>query len=404
MRPLTDDPIVRQLVTNSRASVLSRRTVLSGAAAAGAALALAACSTGTDVVKGGIAKDESASVKQFAWQNWPRFIDGTTSADAPTLVDFTSKTGIHINYLPNIEGNDFYYASVKTQLSQASGIGADAVTLTDWMVDRWIGLGYAQRLDHSAIPNLKNLDPKLKSPDFDPGRSHSLPWNSGFTGLAWNADKVPRGLGDIIDLWRPELKGKVGVLSEMRDTIGLIMMSLGTDISGKAWGDAEFGQAIAELEKYVHNGQIRNIKGSDYLDDLRSGAVVATMAWSGDIARLNAEAGGSKFIFGLPGSGGALWTTDTMIPIGSREKANVEKLLDYYYEPEVAATVAAYTHFIPPVAGAQSAMEKIDPELAGSQSIFPSTDTLGSLQRFRTLSAAEQTRYAVNFQGVLLGG
>jgi spermidine/putrescine transport system substrate-binding protein len=403
MRPLTDDPIVRELVTHARASVLTRRTMLTSAAAAGAAFALAACSTGTVDIAGGPGKDQSASVKQLAWQNWPRFIDGTTTATVATLNAFTSKTGVDVNYLPNLEGNDVYYASVKNQLSQGSGIGADAVTLSDWMVQRWNGLGYAQKLDHSALPNLANLDSTLQNPDFDPGRSYSVPWNSGFTGLAWNADAVPRGLGDIIDLWRPELKGKVGVLAEMRDTIGLIMMSMGVNISAKTWGDNEFGEAIAELEKYVSNGQIQTIKGSDYLDDLRSGKVVATMAWSGDIARLNAETGGNKFIFGLPGSGGALWTTDTIVPIASREKGNVEKLMNYYLEPEVAATVAAYTNYIPPVSGAHAAMEKVNPDLAGNQSIFPSKDTLSNVQRFRTLTSAEQTKYSVNFQGVLLG-
>jgi spermidine/putrescine transport system substrate-binding protein len=405
MRRQPSDPMIRELVTRARASVVGRRAVLAGALAAGTSFALAACATTTPGVGTASAvKDSSASVKQFAWQNFPRFLDELPGLQYPTLAAFRTDNKMIVDYHPTIEGNDAYYAEVKTLLSQGSSIGADAVTLTDWMVGRWIGLGYAQRLDHGNIPNLSNLSADLKDPTFDPAREHTVPWNSGFTGLVWNTAAVPRGLGDVIDLWRPELKGKVGVLSDMRDTLGLIMLSLGTDISSDAWGESQFSQAIAELEKYVQNGQIKSIKGSDYLDDLRSGRVIASMAWSGDVEILNAEAGYQKFIFGLPGTGGALWTTDTLVPIGSTEKTNVEKLMNYYLEPEIAATVAAYTNYIPPVDGAKAAMEKIHPALASSEMIFPSDQTLSTVKRFRNLTSAEQSKYLVEFQGVLLAG
>jgi len=277
------------------------------------------------------------------------------------------------------------------------------VCLTDWMVSRLIGLGYVQKLDHSKIPNISNLSPSLAKPDFDDGRHYSLPWQSGFAGIAWNREKLPNGLKSVSDLWDPALKGKVGVLSEMRDTIGLIMMEQGVDISSKSWGDAQFTKAIDEFRTHVKSGQIRNIKGNSYADDLKSGDTVAAIVWSGDVTSINGEVGGDKFGFAIPDSGGTLWSDNYVVPIGSSKKANAEKLMNYYYEPEVAATVAAYVNYITPVVGAKEAMAKIDPTLVDNQLIFPDEDTLAKVKIFRTLTNAEQSKYTVEFESVGLG-
>lgn len=212
---------------------------------------------------------------------------------------------------------------------------------------------------------------------------------------------MPGGLKSLDDLWDPSLKGRVGVLSEMRDTIGLIMMQAGVDIS-TAWGDDEFNAAIDVFQKQVDDGQIRNIKGNSYLEDLKSGDTLAAICWSGDITVINAE-DGDKWEFAIPTGGGTLWNDNFVIPIGSEKKANVEKLIDYYYQPEVAAEVAAWVNYITPVVGAQEAMMDIDPELAENQLIFPNAETLETVRIFRGLTGAEESKYQSAFQGVLLG-
>ena len=88
------------------------------------------------------------------------------------------------------------------------------------MAGRLIRQGYVQKLDHAKIPNTKNLNPKLQNVDFDPGRKHSLTWQSGYAGIGYRKDKVGRELKTLDDLWAPDLKGKIVVLSEMRDTVG----------------------------------------------------------------------------------------------------------------------------------------------------------------------------------------
>ncbi|MFE4952099.1 PotD/PotF family extracellular solute-binding protein [Leifsonia sp. NPDC056665] len=400
-RPLPNDPMIRQLVQSARASQLTRRGLLAGATAGAAALALAACSTGGASGKPTPAKDQSSTDKTLTWANWQAYLDQDANGKYPTLEAFQKQTGMSVKYDVAVDDNNTYYAKVKDQLALGKDIGADTVCLTDWMIARWIRLGYVQSFDASAIPNKKNLTPNLVNVDFDPGRTKSLPWQSGFAGICWNKSKLPNGLKSIDDLWKPDLKGKVGVLSEMRDTMGLLLLQQGVDIS-KHFSDDDYNKAIDTLTKEVNDGQIRNIKGNSYLNDLKSGDTLAAICWSGDITQLNAEAG-DNWQFAIPEAGGTLWSDNFVIPIGSPRKANAQKLIDYYYEPEVAAEVAAWVNYITPVQGAKEAAVKIDPTLAENQLIFPDSDTLSKVKIFRTLTPAEEQKYQTAFQKVILG-
>jgi spermidine/putrescine transport system substrate-binding protein len=392
--------MIQRLIQQARQAPITRRNILQGAGIGAAALTLAACSTGT-AAKPTPATDKSDSVKALNWANWAAYLDEDDKGNYPTLVEFEKQTGIKVKYDVAVDDNNTYYGKVKGQLALGQDIGADVVCLTDWMVGRLIRLGYTQQLDKSKIPNAKNLTPTLQNPDFDPGRKNSLPWQGGFAGICWNKEKLPNGLKSVEDLWDKSLKGRVGVLSEMRDTMGLIMMQNGVDVSSK-WGDKEFDDAIEVFKKQVADGQIRNIKGNAYLEDLKSEDTLAAICWSGDITVINAEAG-DKWEFAIPTAGGTLWNDNFLIPVGSSEKANAEKLIDYYYEPEVAAQVAAWVNYITPVVGAQEAMQKIDPELADNQLIFPNEETLATTKIFRTLTGAEESKYGAAFQAVLLG-
>ncbi len=401
-RSIPTDPMVRRLIGEARSASLSRRNVLTGAGIGAAALSLAACSTGGTAARPTAAVDKSSSDKTLKWDNWAAYLDQDASGKTyPTLEAFEKKSGITVKYSVAVDDNNTYYGKVKDQLALGQDIGADLVCLTDWMVSRLIKFGYVQNFDLSKIPNAKNLTPSLKNVDFDPGRKKSLPWQGGFAGICWNKDKVPGGLKSVNDLWDKSLKGRVGVLSEMRDTIGLIMMQDGVDISGK-WADSKFENAIEVFRKQVNDGQIRNIKGNAYLEDLKSEDTLAAIAWSGDITVINAEAG-DKWEFAIPDGGGTLWNDNFVIPIGSQKKSAAEELIDYYYQPEVAAEVAAWVNYITPVVGAKEAMQAIDPALADNQLIFPDETTLAKTKVFRTLTGAEESKFGAAFQAVLLG-
>jgi len=393
--------MIRALIAQARQTQVNRRTLLAGAGAGATALALAACSTGGGQPRPTPAADKSSSDKTLNWANWAAYIDEDDAGNYPTLQAFEEQTGIKVNYEVAVDDNNTYYGKVKDQLALGQDIGADTACLTDWMIARWIRFGYAQELDHGNIPNIANLTPSLQNVDFDPGRKMSLPWQGGFAGICWNKEAVPGGLASVSDLWSPDLKGRVGVLSEMRDTMGLIMLENGVDISGE-WGDDEYDAAIELLQKQVSDGQVRNIKGNSYLEDLKSEDTLAAICWSGDITVINAEAG-DKWEFVIPTAGGTLWNDNFLVPIGSPRKTNAETLMNYYYEPEVAAEVAAWVNFITPVVGAQEAAAAIDPELADNQLIFPNEETLANAYVFRSLSGAEEQKYQAEFQSILLG-
>jgi spermidine/putrescine transport system substrate-binding protein len=401
-RSLPTDPMVQRLIREARTASLTRRNVLTGAGIGAAALSLAACSTGGAAPGPTAAVDKSSTDKNIKWDNWAAYLDEDKDGKThPTLDAFEKKSGISVKYDVAVDDNNTYYGKVKDQLALGQDIGADLVCLTDWMVSRLINFGYVQNFDLSKIPNAKNLTPSLQKVDFDPGRKKSLPWQGGFTGICWNKDKVPGGLKSIDDLWDKSLKGRVGVLSEMRDTTGMIMMQAGVDVSSR-WADSKFENAIDVFRKQVSDGQIRNIKGNAYLEDLKSEDTLAAICWSGDITTLNGEAG-DKWQFAIPEAGGLLWNDNFVIPIGSHKKSASEELINYYYQPEVAAEVAAWVNYITPVVGAKEAMQAIDPTVADNQLIFPDEKTLSSTKVFRTLTGAEESKFGAAFQAVLLG-
>jgi spermidine/putrescine transport system substrate-binding protein len=401
-RQLPQDPIVRELVVQARRMQFSRRNILQGAGIGAGALALAACAP-TSAGAPKPAEDISATDKTLTWSNWPAYIDEDDDGNYPTLVRFQDQTGISVEYKVDIDDNNTYYGTIKDQLALGQFTGADTFCLTEWMVARLIRFGYVQDLDAANIPNKKNLAPALLNPDFDPGRAKSLPWQNGFAGLAWNTEEIPAGIKSVDDLWKPDLKGKVTVLSEMRDTMGLIMMSQGVDISTEDWGTDEYQAAIAVLEENVTSGQIFGIKGNEYMQDFVSGDAIAAIAWSGDITVLNAEAGYEKWKFALPETGGTLWGDTFVVPMGSPRKANAETLMNYYYEPEVAAEVAAWVNYITPVVGAQEVAAEKFPEVADNQLIFPDAATLSNAHIFRTLNSADDQAFNAEFQRVKLG-
>ncbi|HEY4616233.1 MAG TPA: spermidine/putrescine ABC transporter substrate-binding protein [Citricoccus sp.] len=403
------DPAVSALVQLARESAsrrVSRRSLLAGAGGLGLASLLAACGTGGGTTPAGgeqssgqlsPAEDRSAEDPTLRWSNWTLYLDYDDAKGVyPTLERFQEESGIEVTYTEDVDSNDGFFGKYQNQLARGQDIGADLITLTDWMASRLIRLGYVQELDTANIPNLANLLPNYQEVEWDPGRGHSATWQGGFTGLAWNKKEVPQGLATIDDLWDPALKGRVIVLDEMLDTMGLLMMANGVDITAD-WGDDEFDAALEVLKEHIASGQIRQVKGNSYKEDLISGDALAVIGWSGDLTQLNVE-NGDRWEFALPESGGTMWADNLLVPMGATHKANAEQLIDYYYEPAVAAEVAAYVNFICPVDGAREEMEKIDPALAEDPLIFPTDEYLANAQIIRSLTPEEETRYNQSFQ------
>ncbi len=389
-------------------SSLSRRRLLQAAGIGGVAIAATACGasgsdagtatgTATGAPAAATAADLSDTDKTANWSNWPLYLDiNDETGEYPTLKAFQDANGIAVTYTEDVNDNNEFYAKVRTQLEQGQDIGRDLVVLTDWMAALWIENGYAQKLDKANIPNSKNLIPRLADVAFDKPRDYSLPWQSGFGGLGYNKSALKDTLGSdkittLDQLFDPKLKGRITVLSEMRDTMGCIMAWQGNNPSD--FTDDQFSQAIEELTKQVDSGQIRQVTGNDYIASLESGDVIAVIGWSGDLFAL-----GEDFGFEIPESGGMLWTDNMLIPALAAHKKNAEMIMNYYYDPKVAAEVAAYVNYICPVEGAKAEMEKIDPALAASEFIFPSAATLDRTYVFKALTPEQGDKYEREFQ------
>jgi len=371
---------------------VSRRGVFAGIGGLGAVALLASC--GSDGTGGGSGGGSEA----LRWGNWPLYLDfDEETKKYPTLEAFIEKTGIDTKYFEDYNDNDEFFGKVQAQLKLKKDIGYDIVTPTDWMAARWIRLGYTQKFDGGNIPNGSNVLDFLASPSFDSKREQTLPWQGIMGGFGWNTAKNPKGIRTLDDLFAPQNKGKIIVLSEMRDTIGVILQAQGVDIT-KVTED-QFMNAVDFMEKQITDGWIRGVKGNEYAEDLISGDATAVIGWSGDMFILASENEG-KFDFTIPESGGTISSDNFVIPytVGSDAKKNAETLINYYYDPSVAAEVAAYVNYVCPVKGAQAEMEKIDPALAKSEYIFPTEKTMANLKVFRALTPEEETTWTEAFQ------
>jgi len=398
---IPEDPAVRALVSlarQGRTRTLSRRTFLVGAlGAAGAASVLAACGTGGG--NGGGTPSGGAS-GPLRWANWSYYLDQSDDGQSfPTLEAFIEETGIDVEYFEEIEDNDSFYGKVRGQLEAGQDIGYDLVVLTDWMAARWVRMGYTQTLDRDAMPNTANLLDNLQDTGFDPGRTQTITWQSGLTGIAWDKEKLPNGVQSVSQLWDPALKGRVEVLSEMLDTVPLIMIEQGVDPSGD-WGDDEFTAALEVIVEQIGSGQIRQVRGNSYTQDLVSGDAIACMAWSGDVVALNFE-NDDRFGFAIPDAGGNLWSDNFIVPKTSSRLADAQTLIDHYYDPAVAAQVAAWVNYITPVVGAQEAMADVDESLVENELIFPTEETLSRVHQVRMLTPEEEEDFNGRFLDVI---
>lgn len=344
---------------------------------------------------GCISTDLSSTEKKLTISNWPQYIDEDDGDYVSTLTQFIKDKGIDTAYTADVNDNSEFFAKVVNQLKACEPTGRDMFMLTDWMAARMIDAGYIQKLDKAKVPNLDaNLISSLQGVGWDPNREYSAPWQSGFTGIAYNKSLVGE-VGSMADLLtRSDLKGRITMLTEMRDTMGLLLLSDGKDPA--KFTDDDWGNALDKLDKARSDGQIRAFTGNEYINDLAAGNIAACIAWSGDVAAAEDE----NLVFLPPEEGMMIWADNMLIPNKSSHKANAEEWINYYYDPEIAARLAAYVWYVCPVNGAQAEMEKIDPSLVDNPLIFPTAEYLAATHSFMALSDSKANSYEQDFANV----
>jgi spermidine/putrescine transport system substrate-binding protein len=356
---------------------ITRRTFLRRAAASGSVLTvpglLAACG-GTSASSSGSTVSQTLA-KTLHFSNWTLYIDKKGNQH-PSLDQFQKKYGVHVDYTEDINDNSSFWGKIEPELQHGQSTGRDLIVMTDnspypaiLVEKQWV-----EKLDKSAIPNIKNLIPQQRHPSWDPNRDYSLPWQSGFTGIGWNAAQTDPVLtmGDL--LGNTKLKGKVGLLNEFADTLILVMLYNGDDPTHVT--DKTFNRAIATIQKAVHSGQIRAWYGNDYSGALANGDLTATLAWSGDIVQLHPD--NPHLQWNLPDTGGDIWTDNMLIPKGGNVYT-ASVYMNFVYEPKIAAEIEDYVNYVCPVLGAKEVLLKKDPAIAKNPLIFPPPKELNNV-------------------------
>jgi spermidine/putrescine transport system substrate-binding protein len=386
---LLEDPLTR------------RRLVKRGAAGAlslSALAYLAACGPRT----GGVARseDESQAIEKtkisdsLYFANWPLYIED----DRGTLKEFEKEYGAKVKYVEEINDNVEFFGKVRQQYAQGNSGGRDIHVVTDWMAGRMIRLGYVQRFDPAEIVTAQqNLLDRLRTPPFDPGRDYSMPWQSGFGGIIYRRDKVKREPKSVDDLFDPDYKGKVTMLTEMRDTVGVVAAGMGVDPETATLD--QFMQAVDRIGEAADSGQIRGFTGNEYTKDITKGDSWLLIGWSGDAVQLEADNPNIRFV--SPESGVHLWTDNMQIPVGAPHAYTAQKMIDFVYRPEVQADIAEYVNYICPVEGVQEILARRAPALAENQLIFPDDETLANAFIFRELKPDEERQLDEAFQKVI---
>ena len=378
----TGTPDTRTLL--DRRAFLGRLGALGGAGLLGPAL-LAACGGDDGGGDGGNA---------LRFDNWPAYIDDETVAL------FREASGIDFTYTENFNDNNEYFARVQSDLSAGRDIGADIIAPTYWLTARLITLGFVQEIPFADIPNATNLVASLQNPDWDPTGAFSLPWQSGMTGIAYNIAETGRELTSVQDLLDPAFSGRIGMLTEMRDTIGLLLLGTGVDPAAATFDTA--ADAFALLQRAKDDGTIRQFTGNDYMDDLASGNFAACMGWSGDISQLALD--NPDLRFAIPDEGGMQWSDTMVLPHGASNVAGAAEWMNFVYDPVNAARITAFVGYNPPVEGVREILaegDEFSQGLSQSPLLFPDDATLARLHVFATLEEDEEAAFDERFSEII---
>ena len=338
--------------------------------ALGATLGVVACGGDDGGLESGASDEETQTAAaepiggDWTISNWPLYID------KQTVSDFDKEVGATTKYIEDINDNFEFFGKLQPQLKNGESGGRSMFVVTDYMVKIMHDLGYLQNVDKSALPNVEeNLLPSLESPDFDPNRDFSVPWQSGFTGIIINTDLAPE-IDSIEDLFDPKYKGKVTFLGDMYDDVTLVLKMDGVDPANAT--EEEWMKAIDQIDEAANSGQIRDFTGNAYAGPLVKGDLVAVVGWSGDAIQLQADNPDLEWV--MPEEGCLLWWDDWVIPVGAPNPTAAYEWINYTYQPENQAQIVEWTSAITPVEGVKEILEKTNPEAARSELIFPSAE------------------------------
>lgn len=319
---------------------------------------LAACASDEPTLSGGTGGGELPAVAgELKVAQWPLYIDRAKGGARPTLEAFEEEYGIQVDYRERINDNQQFFASLAPILEQGRDTGWDLVALSDWVVGLMREAGWVEALHQDELPHVReNLLDAFRDPPYDPGNAHSVPWQGGVTGIAYDPTRTGFEIRRFEDLWDPRLVGHVGMMTEMVDTMSLTLLMLGVEPAEATPDDV--GRAAERLAEQRDAGIVRAYVGQDYIEELVAGNTWASMAWSGDVFYYKYLGGAPDLEFVVPEEGGMLWVTPLEIPALAQHPTDAHLFMDWFYRPEIAVQVTDWVLYMTPVDGVQDLMRQ----------------------------------------------
>jgi spermidine/putrescine transport system substrate-binding protein len=362
---------------------LSRRRFLSLAAMAAAGVAVG-CTGGRD-----------RPSNRLRVLNWPEYID------EETVTRFARETGLEVEYVEEYNGNeDAFEQLFEPTLGRGRPTGYDVIVPTYWAVARMLESRWLEPIPLERVPNHVNVDPAFLGMPWDRGGRYHMPWQVGITGIAYNPALTGREVRSVADLLDPALKGRVGLVSEMRETVGLFMLSQAADPSRVTASAAH--AALDRLEAVVASGQVAAFTSNEFVDALKANRFAACLAWSGDIVQLQAERPDIRFV--IPAEGGIRWFDSMVIPKGSQNPAGAGAWMNFAYDPVNAARITIGVQYISPVLGVREALAAMGgdaAELADNPILFPDDETRRRLYFWAGLDPDDEREVEARFSTVV---
>ena len=298
--------------------------------------------------------------------NWGEYID-------PDLIDaFEEETGIHVIY-ETFDSNEAMYTKV-----QQGGSSYDIAVPSEYMIETMIEDDMLIELDHSLLPNLKNIDPYFLDLPFDPGNKYSIPYFWGTVGIVYNPNMVPDDLtfDSWEHLWDERLQGKVFLVDGSREVMGMGLNSLGYSLNLK--DDKALREATDKLVELIPN--VKAILGDEITPLMINNEATVALTWSGQAADMMWE--NEELDFAVPKEGSNLWFDNMVIPKTSQNIEGAHAFINFMLDAENGAQNTDYVGYSTPNAAAWALM---DEEVITDERFYPSEELRERLEVYENL-------------------
>jgi len=313
------------------------------------ALGLFACVLGLLAGCGGVKKE---TLHLYTWADYV----------SPDMVAQFEKDNNCTVVIDTFDSNEAVYAKLK-----AGATGYDLITPTNYMVAIMAKQGMLQKLDHTKIPNIANLDPTYNKFVSDPTNTYSVPYMFGSAGIAYRKDLVMNFEPTYAMFDRADLKGKMVMLDDMRETIGMALKYLGFSLN--TTDDAQLAQAGDVVIRWKKN--LAKFDNEQYKNGIASGEFSVAVGYSGDVRQVMAEQKDVGYVAAKEGI--PLQVDEFVIPMGAPNAELAHKYIDFMHRADVAAANMNFVYYLCPN---KPAYDKLSPEFKADPTVFLPADVL----------------------------